>query len=619
VTTLPKKLLLLIQKKRNSIAFRLLNITILLIIFPVIVASFFSYSQYTKNLEQKSAESTYQTIVQLSYSLNSYLNELFQLSSTIYYNNDLMDSLSIQNTDSKYSRYQKEWAIEEQLNETLISPRNDILSAYIISDNEIYRAGIYSKSVDSSVNCASFDWYKKALNDDNPIFVPTHLEELVTNPQYKVFSVVRRINSIQKSGKSLGVLKIDAEYSTIKSICDKIKMGTDSGLLIEDQNKSVIYSSIKNKNYSELYKIVKSNKSNYFSTNIDGEKYILCSIDIPTANWTIISVNSVIELNKTATQTRNITFLITLIISAIAIIILLLFTKEFLHPLLQIVHLMKEVQNGNLNVSFPDKRKDEIGYLGSSFNKMVLRINGMMKENTSLVKEVYETKLLQNEAQINALYSQIKPHFIFNTLNMISILIRCNEKEAAIDNIDKLSDLLRCMTRFNREITVKEEIDLLDAYLSIQKTRYRDRLEYSIDIDKSLFSYVIPALIFQPIVENAIIHGCERKKEKTAIKIYSQEEGSNIAFCFEDNANGMDRETLDALRNRIDHVEYSHLLKNDGNDNFPMKESGIGLLNVNKRIKLKFGGEYGLKIDSTENVCTCIKIILPKPANLEGF
>lgn len=597
-----------IQKKHNSIAFKLLLITSLLILCPVVVASTISYSQYTKNLEQKSAESNYQNIVQLSYSLNSYLDQLFQFSGTIYYNNDMMNGLE-SHPGTIYGKLQKERTIEEQLGETFINARNDILSAYIVSDNEIYRAGIYDESIDYGTDYKAFSWYQKALKSNSAIYVPTHSEEFVLNPQHKVFSIVRRINSIRKTGALLGVLKIDADYSTIQSICDKIQMGADGGLLIEDENKSIIYSSVVNKDCVELNQLAVKNKNNCNTVTLQGKPYLMSSINIPESNWTIISISSVDELNQSATQTRNVTFLIALLCSAIAIMILLFFIRSFLNPLLKIVKLMKEVQTGDLTVFFPEKRKDEIGYLGSSFNKMIRQINEMMKENTDLVKEVYETKLLQNEAQINALYSQIKPHFLFNTLNMISLLIRCNKTDVALDSIDKLSDLLRCMTHFDREITVKEEINLLNAYLSIQSTRYHDRLAYSIDIDERLYSFVIPALTFQPIVENTIVHGCERQKAKTVITITSQINQDTIEFRIEDNAGGIDAETLALLQEKINHCEYE-----SGRD--AKGKGGVGLLNVNKRLKMKFGDQYGLKIDSV-NGRTCVRAVLPKPAEWE--
>lgn len=612
-----KKLILFIKKKQNSIQFKLLNITILLILIPAVVISILSYTQYAKNLEQISADGTYQTIEQLSYSLNSYLSGLFQFSSTIYYNNDLMNALENSKKGSKYNNLEKEWTIEEQLDETLIKTRSDILSAYIISGGVIYRNGLYNESIDGNADYASYGWYRKALKSEEPFYVPTHLEQLIANLRNKVFSIVRRINSIKKTGRLLGVLKIDAKYSSIASICDKIQMGRNSGLLIMDQNKSVIYSSTDKKDYKELYMLTEHNTDRYFKTTVGGNEYIISSIKVPSADWTIISLKSVSELNKSTDLTRNFTILITFLCSAAAISILLLFTRGFLRPLLNIVRLMKEVRNGNLEVYFPEKRKDEIGYLGLSFNLMVHRISGMIDENTKLVRQVYETKLLQNEAQINALYSQIKPHFLFNTLNMISLLIRCNKTDSALENLDRLSDLLRCMTRFNREIPVREEIGLLNSYLSIQKTRYRDRLEYNIDIDERLYSFVIPALSFQPIVENTIVHGCEKRKEKTVIKIYSKIYDNRIEFCFEDNADGMDAEALKALRRRVYSADYSYAPESDGQSNLPKAGSGIGLINVNKRLKIKFGNKYGLKIDSSENVGTRISIILPRHEDSE--
>jgi two-component system sensor histidine kinase YesM len=167
------------------------------------------------------------------------------------------------------------------------------------------------------------------------------------------------------------------------------------------------------------------------------------------------------------------------------------------------------------------------------------------------------------------------------------------------------------MTKFNREITVKEEIELLDAYLSIQSTRYRDRLDYSINIDESLCSYVIPALSFQPIVENTIVHGCEKKEGKTFIEIYSVIEENCIKFCFKDNANGIDGEKLKCLLERLGKNETQKLAVPNSEGEFPKEKSGIGLINVNKRIKMKFGEEYGLKIQSKLNEGTLIEIIVP--------
>ena len=191
---------------------------------------------------------------------------------------------------------------------------------------------------------------------------------------------------------------------------------------------------------------------------------------------------------------------------------------------------------------------------------------------------------------------------------MISLLIQSGKEEQAVDQINKLSSLLRSMTTWDKEITIQQEISLLEAYLSIQSSRFDGRLEYTITIANSLSSYYIPALLLQPAVENAVIHGCEMKKEKTIIRIYSDEDDTNLYFYVHDNGKGIDADMLVKLRERVDSLVYNDDLQGLNHS----AGTGIGLINVNKRIKLKYGKEYGLKIDSTPEIGTCVTIRLPK-------
>ncbi|NTV90075.1 MAG: sensor histidine kinase, partial [Clostridiales bacterium] len=424
------------------------------------------------------------------------------------------------------------------------------------------------------------------------------------------------INSIKNVGKLLGVVKVDANYTGIESICSKVNMGKEGGLFIIDDNSSILYSSLSSGHYNELYSLARNSSSPYLTTNMDGERILLNYKTIPGSNWTIITVNSIRELNRNASKTRNATFLMALACSMFAIIIVLVYTGSFLKPLMNIIRLMKEVKRGNLEVEFPEQRNDEIGYLGSSFNTMVLRINQMMAENTKLVKEVYEAKLLQKEAQINALYSQIQPHFINNTLNMISLLIQCGRQEQAVDNINKLSGLLRGMMHLDKDISLETEIGLLDSYLSIQSSRYNGRLEYNIDIDRKYGMFTIPALIFQPIVENSVVHGCEKRREKTLIEISVAAEGNDLIFSIRDNAGGIEPEALEKLREKLSGASVTD--EEDGKQAAATFGNGIGLVNVNKRIKIRFGEAYGLSIESIPGKGTCVWVTLPKPAAVEG-
>lgn len=274
---------------------------------------------------------------------------------------------------------------------------------------------------------------------------------------------------------------------------------------------------------------------------------------------------------------------------------------------------MREVEQGNLQVSFPTHRNDEMGYLGTSFNGLVTRVNEMLQENTQLVKQVYETDLLQKEAQVQALHNQIRPHFLFNTLNMISMQMQTGKQDKAIDHLHKLSSMLRSMTRMDKDIPLEKELDLLKAYLSIQSSRYEGRLEYGLKIDPDLYGMPIPALLFQPVVENAVIHGCEAKREKTSILISGEKTArGEVLFTIRDSGQGMSPETLQKLRGKLEQVHSEHPSAGDPDADGIRAGTGIGLLNVNKRIKLKYGSGYGIKVDSMQGQGTAVYVLYPK-------
>lgn len=602
------KKLILDRKIRThfGISFKLLVSTAFLILSSVFFVSFFSYAQYTKDFQAQSSARVQQILNLVSLNINTYFDDLFKLSLSPYYNQNVIDALDKSINDSDLKSLDRTRTVEGFLDEMMIMPRNDILRVFIVTDN-IYKSERIDTPIDYSTEYKNSQWYKKAMETQKPVFIPAHLEEMVKYPKNTVFSVVNVIRSTRNTDRVLGVIKVDANFSGIQTICNKINVSEKGGIFIIDDNKNIIFSNIANIPYEKFYEKVLGSKGSSTTMKFNKDNWLLNSQKIPRSNWTIIAVNSLSEINSNSKKTRNIGVLLSFLFAGLAIIVLIIFMKWFLKPLLYIVKQIREIQDGNLSVTFPEKQNDEIGYLGSSLNKMVKNLNSMIEENTTLVKEVYEAKFLQKEAQIRMLFNQIRPHFIYNTLNMISMMIQCDKSEEAISNINRLSSLLRGMVHLDKDITLEQEIKLLEAYLSIQKSRYEERLEYKIDIDKSLYQYIIPALIMQPIVENAVIHCCESRRDKTIITIWNSYE-DNIILNIMDNGNGIPVDILNNLKYSLDNYDNSSLLSagkmNTG--------SGIGLINVNRRLKLKYGKEFGIFISSTIGQGTLVKIILPK-------
>jgi len=589
--------------KMHSIRFTLTFVVATLILISIFITSILSYTRYTKDFESQSSAQTQQTLEQLSYNIGNYLDELFRLTTYLYYDSTIIDEFEKKGGDNA-ERLERRRVIENYLDQIMIMPRKDILNVFIITD-EIYFSGRMPKSVDYNIEFENYDWYKNAINNKESSFIPPHLEQIVTYPKDTVFSIVKPLKSIRNIDQVIGVIKVDASYNGIYDLAAKVNMGNDGGIFIIDEQKNLIYSNIDDHKVDLLSDTALSADSPW-KQELDSTKYLMNFAKVTNSNWTIVSVNSLDELTTNAKQTRDFTLILATLSSLSAIIVLLIFARRFLQPLMEIVQLMKEVRKGNFQVHFQSKRQDEIGYLGDSFNSMVETINENINRNTQLATQVYEANALHSQAQLNALQSQIKPHFLYNTLNMISMQIQLDKHDQAVDNINKLHQLLRGMAKWDKEVTLENEYSVLDCYLSIQHSRFEERLKYELFLEDGLNHQYILSFILQPIVENAVIHGLEQQRAQTRVTVKGFTKDQYTYFVIADTGKGMTPEQLDLLKTKLNRISSQ-------TEKFspPGANGHIGLENVNNRIKLHYGDEYGIHVTSELNVGTEFTIKLP--------
>lgn len=589
-----------------SLKKKLLAFTSILILLSVTVVSILTYGRYTNYFTEQSTRQTEQILEQIGINLDTYMDELFRLSVSPYYNNDIMTALET-DAQTDMDKLTKRRMIENFLGGVMTIPRDDILRVYIVTEDGAYSSNRTTYDIDSSIDNTKSEWYIRAIASSDPVFLPVHTEKGFSENNIQIFSIVLRLRSTRDNSKILGVIKVDANYTGIKSICDKVQLQYGSALFVTDTGKNIVYQN--NMLDSDIESGVFFDKAlpaenGSITMKSGSEKYIVSSQPITTTDWQIVEVNSFSAMNQYFTATRNAAFLLALICALLAVFISIFFVNSFLHPLFQIVNLMRQVQNGNLNARYDIKSHDEIGYLGESFNQMIGQIDNMMERNTQLVKEVYEVKYLQKEAQYNALCSQIKPHFLYNTLNTISLLIKCNEPQKAVEDIGKLSFLLRGIMNIDKEIPVAAELKIVDAYLSLQKSRYGKNLQYKIDVDDCFKDYLLPALTLQPLVENAVIHGCEATRGESFINLYSSTDNESLFFHVTDNGYGIASDKLLELQTKL--AECQKLDSSTENT-----ANSIGLINVNRRIKLKYGEIYGIEIQSEIAHGTHVTLHLP--------
>lgn len=600
--------------KNWSFKKKLLVIISTLIIAIIVIISSSSYVLYSRNFMKQTVTQTQQIIEQISINVNTYLDELFRLNLSPYYNDTIMQNLE-EEFKNKTSDLDQKRIIEDFLASVMILPRSEILRVYILTDYNLYSFTRTPYDMEDYDNYSDTNWYRQAVKSSAPVFIPVHSEKVFGDKPTQIISIAQRIRSIKNNSNVLAVIKVDADYTGIKSICDKVRLKQKGSLFIIDKNKNIIYKNNKldRDNLIRHLQIDKYNKDGDYTVKINSEKFVINVASLSSNDLKVIAINSYNELHKDLKEIRNMTILYAFLSMLLALSILFVFIHRFFKPLFNIVDIMKQVQNGNLSVQVEVINNDEIGYLAVSFNKMILRISEILDKNTQLVKEVYESRYLQKEAQYNILCSQIKPHFLYNTLNTISLLIKCNETKTAIQSIEKLSYFMRGIMNADKNITLLKELEIVDSYLSILKARFADNLNYNIKISPDYMDYMIPALTLQPIVENAIIHGCEVKRGKSILHIYSSIDNNHLNIHIIDNGVGIEENNLRKLNNELS----THALNNN-DSNYSERviiSESIGLINVNRRIKLKYGDDYGLHIISSVNEGTQVIISLPLAMN----
>lgn len=284
---------------------------------------------------------------------------------------------------------------------------------------------------------------------------------------------------------------------------------------------------------------------------------------------------------------------IILLVFAILFVILgfaLKFSSSITRPLREMAEAMDTASCNKFSNRLMIKSKDEVGQLAQHFNEMQAEIQ-------NLIQNVYQQKLLQKEAEFQMLQAQINPHFIYNVLDSISWTARSHQLNEMADMVSSFSKLLRISISRRTAITVREELDCIQNYLFIQKTRYKDRIAALIDVDPVLLDLVIPKLILEPLVENAIVHGLENKEDKGMILLIGELEQQVVTFTIKDNGVGIPEERIQEIMQKQAQTDQVH--------------TGLGLMTVHQRIQHVYGAEYGVTIASTVGVGTKSSIRFP--------
>lgn len=597
---------------------KLLLVFLIIITLPLSFISVISYKSYSESIKDNTIAYSEKLIDQMMDGIDDYIEDMKRISSMPAYVNDIKQNLIRSN---RY--YEQKQMMGGAEHSELLAPGDfDLLlsiqrgiegnisfinnikrganSVYIFDG---YGNGYYSTK-DGGVRLdlkQSYKYWSEQSRDSSGEALLFGTQAYTSNLQSTryAFTVVRKI--VDSQWKPIGLIAVEANISNMENQVNELDKVTRGKSLIVDENGKVVYDSgqkllttdISNTN---LYRMAKGNAGSFYDTVSGKERLNIYSSSSKTS-WKVIISIPVDELTRDVKVTRNVTFAATLIIIVLALIISIILSFALTKPLTQMIQLMKKVQNGDLDVQFRVKRRDEIGLLGHQFNRMLARIR-------QLIQDIYRIEEQKKEAELQALQSQINPHFIYNTLESIRMTAELNDDIEAADMISILGKLLRYSTgELSGRTTMKQELLYVRNYVELLSYRYPGRFQLEIDVPEELDNYAIIKLVFQPIIENAAYHGLDDSKPQMHLSIKCEITEQKLLFHISDDGCGMDRATLDKLNDGLKHE-------------LPPKKSingGIGMKNVHQRVQLHYGLAYGIEVFSEPGEGTDVILSLPLP------
>lgn len=386
-------------------------------------------------------------------------------------------------------------------------------------------------------------------------------------------------------------VSLDLSFSSISSYINNVGIGQRGYCFLMDVDGNIIYHPQQQLIYSGL----KSENTASLATLADGayadDTVIYCLTSIEGSDWRVVGVSYVDELvNRNVTEMIRLSFLLAVVVLAAALLTSWLLSQFLGRPLQGLADAMESFEADADHFTYrPVGGTREVQELSNSFGHMVVRIQELMTT-------VREEEVNLRKTELKALQAQINPHFLYNTLDSIAWMCEQGRNTDAVKMVYALARLFRISISKGHElIPIAKEIEHAESYLQIQKYRYKNQFTYDFDVDPECLDYLCNKITLQPIIENAINHGLDLMVEEGHIDVQVKQDGDDIVFRVQDNGVGMSPEQIESILQRG-----------------PKDRTGIGIKNVDDRLKIYFGKNYGLSITSEPDVGTCVEIRMPK-------
>lgn len=545
------------------------------------------YQQFTRKAENLTVENSRQLLNQTTINLEDYLRNMRRISDAMYYT-------VIKNTDIGSE------SLEDSMNLLYEANKDKLVSvACYTNDGKLTEASPIATEK-PGVDVKSQKWFQDAAGElENFHFSTPHVQNLFDDPSYRYYWVVslsRTVELTRNGNSMLGVLLVDMNYSSIEQLLEKANTDTSGEYVyLMAPDGEIIYHPKQNLIHMGLYEENNTEAAGYEDTtvkeNFHGEKRLVTVKTISYTGWKLISVVPMKSFSMGMTGMRNLVVLLVALTVFAVVILNQMVSARISKPLRRLNDSVKEWEAGNMNPDIYIGGSMEVEHLGKTLRSTVAQIRQLMDD---IVVEQEEKR----KSELDALQSQINPHFLYNTLDSIVWMITGERYDDAVFMITQLASLFRIsLSKGKTVIKIEDEVKHARNYMNIQKIRYKNSFEVDFQIEEDILDGCIVKLVLQPLLENAIYYGMEFMDGEGEIHVRGYRKDKDVYLEVEDNGLGMPEEEAAELLN--------------GKERPHKHGSGVGLVNVHSRLKLRFGEAYGLVIHSCPDEGMMVQIHIP--------
>lgn len=569
-----------------SMSFTFVALTGMILITAVLL------NRYERTLERQVLSDSQKLIGQVEINLNTYLRSMMRSSDAVYYN-------VIKKVDFDKDDISRELSLLYEANKD-----NLVSIACFTRDGELLGAAPVG-SLKKNVNITAQSWFEDASDKmENLHFSDLHVQNIFENKSgryYWVVSLSRGVELTNDGKMSGGILLVDMNFSGIQQLFTEVNNDGKGYVYLIGRDGEIIYHPRQNLIFSNIIQENNQTASTYdegvHNEEFQGEQRVVVVKTVGYTGWKIVSVVSKESLFSDLNQTRMMALL-----NLVLAIFLMIFVNQYVA--VRITDPLKKLEKSIQGI---EMKQQPVVYIGGppEIQHLGLTIRFMVEELQELTDKMVKEQEEKRKNELDALQSQINPHFLYNTLDSIMWMIESERYEDAVSMVQALGRLLRIsLSRGKNVISVGDELQHARSYLAIQRYRYKNKFTSYFEVEPDIEQYKTIKLVIQPLIENAIYYGMEYMDGEGEIHIRAYTREQDLYLEVEDNGPGMPEEQVE------------HLLT--GGEKARQKGSGIGLKNVNQRIQLYFGTQYGLEIESEPDEGTVVRIHIPKTTEEEA-